>query len=70
MAWRSDIAGLMKGLESIARALVEQQGREWQQTWSNSSVRTAVQQAQCSAPNPEELQVMLQTQIYINLSVL
>ena len=58
MAWRSDVAGFLKGFESITRALVEHQGREWQQTWSNSSIRTAVQQSQLSAPDPQQMQVV------------
>lgn len=59
MAWRGDVAGFIRGLESIRRALGEYQGREWQRMWVNSSLRSAVQQARSSAPdiNPEQFQV-------------
>ncbi|KAK7482191.1 hypothetical protein BaRGS_00026540 [Batillaria attramentaria] len=63
MAWRSDVAGFVKGLEAITKALVEHQGREWQQMWNNSSIRSAVQQSRVSPPNPEQLQNMVQERV-------
>ncbi|KAK7103810.1 atypical kinase COQ8B, mitochondrial-like [Littorina saxatilis] len=63
MAWRSDIAGLVKGLESITRALMEHQGKEWQKMWTNSSVRSSMQQSRLPAPNPEHLQEMVKEKV-------
>ncbi|KAK3092647.1 hypothetical protein FSP39_005361 [Pinctada imbricata] len=45
MARRGDLAGFIKGLEYITKALVETQGKEWKQAWQNSSVRSAVEDA-------------------------
>ncbi|XP_076463711.1 atypical kinase COQ8B, mitochondrial-like [Babylonia areolata] len=59
MAWRSDVAGFMKGLETITRAMMEHQGREIQQIWSNSSIKSAVQQSGVASPNPQQLQQMV-----------
>ncbi|XP_025103463.1 atypical kinase COQ8B, mitochondrial-like [Pomacea canaliculata] len=65
MAWRGDVAGFIRGLESIRRALGEYQGREWQRMWVNSSLRSAVQQARSSAPdiNPEQFQAVMKERV-------
>ncbi|XP_048259041.1 atypical kinase COQ8B, mitochondrial-like [Haliotis rufescens] len=41
----SDLAGFIRGLEFITRALVEHQGKACQRVWTNSSIRTAAQDA-------------------------
>lgn len=41
MARRSDLAGFLRGLEYITKALVETQGSEVKQVWRNSSLKTA-----------------------------
>ncbi|XP_056021745.1 atypical kinase COQ8B, mitochondrial-like isoform X2 [Ostrea edulis] len=43
MARRSDLAGFLRGLEHITRALVETQGPEVKQVWRNSSLKTAAE---------------------------
>lgn len=55
MAWRNDVAGFLRGLESITKALIEHQRHEFQKTWSNSSVQAAI--ASRKAASPEKLQV-------------
>jgi uncharacterized membrane protein required for colicin V production len=44
MARKSDLAGFLRGLEYITRALVETQGPEVKQVWRNSSLKTAAEQ--------------------------
>ncbi|XP_061173214.1 atypical kinase COQ8B, mitochondrial-like [Saccostrea echinata] len=43
MAKRSDLAGFLKGLEYITRAVIETQGPEIKQAWKNSSLKTAAE---------------------------
>lgn len=45
MAGRGDLAGVLRGLSLIRQALIETQGKEVQQMWKNSSLRTAAEQA-------------------------
>ena len=37
------MAGFLRGLESITRALLEHQGQEWRTVWQNSSLRDVAQ---------------------------
>ncbi|XP_062584284.1 atypical kinase COQ8B, mitochondrial-like [Saccostrea cucullata] len=43
MAKRSDLAGFLRGLEYITRAVIETQGPEIKQVWKNSSLKTAAE---------------------------
>ena len=43
MAGRGDLAGFLKGLDLIRQALVEMQGKEVNQAWNNSSLRSATE---------------------------
>lgn len=49
MARRADLVGFIKGLEKIAKALVETQGGEVQQAWKNSSLRSATTEMKVKA---------------------
>lgn len=42
MSRGSDLAGFIRGLESITKALVETQGPEWRRVWQNSSVKSVI----------------------------
>lgn len=63
MAWRSDVAGIVKGLECVMRALLEHQGHKFQKAWSNSSVKTVIEQSKQSAPTVEQLQQTVQGKV-------
>lgn len=63
MAWRSDVAGFVRGLECVARALFEHQGLEFQKTWSNSSIKSALEQSRNKAPTAEQLQQAVQGKV-------
>ena len=43
MAGRNDLAGLIRGLDLIRRALVESQGNELRHMWDNSSLKSAAE---------------------------
>ncbi|KAK3611476.1 hypothetical protein CHS0354_032758 [Potamilus streckersoni] len=40
---RGDLAGFLRGLQSITRALIDLQGKELQRGWNNSSIKSATQ---------------------------
>lgn len=43
MAGRNDLAGLIRGLDLVRKALSESQGKELQHMWSNSSLKSATE---------------------------
>ena len=43
MAGRNDLAGLIRGLDLVRRALVESQGKELRHMWDNSSLKSAAE---------------------------
>ncbi|KAL3874885.1 hypothetical protein ACJMK2_037841 [Sinanodonta woodiana] len=40
---RGDLAGFLRGLQSVTRALIDLQGKELQQGWNNSSIKSATE---------------------------
>lgn len=49
MAKGRDIVGMLRGLEKVVQSLVEHQQKEVSRLWRNSSVRSALQDAETQA---------------------
>ena len=43
MAGRNDLAGVIRGLDLIRKALTETQGKEMRHMWNNSSLKSAAE---------------------------